>query len=90
MSQEEPDLVCVHRCYGLDVAHILKSKLDAVEIPSLLKYESAGPVFGITVDGLGEVCILVPRALADEAADLLSGLADDALMDMDEDEPEGR
>lgn len=84
MSKEQPDLVCVHRCYGLDVAHILKSKLDAAEIPSLLQYESAGPVLGITVDGLGEVCILVPGEFADEATQLLTEMPDDALMDIDD------
>lgn len=88
MSKEQPDLVCVHRCYGLDVAHILKSKLDAAEIPSLLQYESAGPVLGITVDGLGQVCILVPSEFAEEAADLLAEVPDDELMDID-DQDEG-
>jgi hypothetical protein len=70
----------------LDLAHVLKSKLDAAEIPSLLKYESAGPVFGITVDGLGQVCILVPREFADEATELLTEWPEEAQMDLDEDE----
>lgn len=86
MAQSEPDLVCVYRCYGLDLAHVLKSKLDAAEIPSLLKYESAGPVIGITIDGLGQVCILVPREFAPEATELLVALPDGAQMDLDEDE----
>jgi hypothetical protein len=74
---EEPKLVCVRRCQGMDVAQIYKSKLEAMEIPVLLEYESAGLVFGITVDGLGEVRIMVPEAYAAEAEALLSEVPDD-------------
>ena len=76
---EEPKLVCVQTCYGLDVAHILKSKLEAAEIPALLQYDSAGPVFGITVDGLGSVKIMVPEEFAAEAEGLLEELPDHEL-----------
>ena len=68
---EEPNLVRVRTCQGLDLAQIYKSKLEAAEIPVLLRYESAGLVFGITVDGLGAVDILVPEDCADEAKELL-------------------
>lgn len=68
---EDTSLVCVRACQGWDLAQIFKSKLEAAGIPVLLKYESAGLVFGITVDGLGEVKIMVPEALAQEAENLL-------------------
>jgi len=84
---QEPNLVVVRRCYGLDVAQIYKSKLEASEIPVLLQYDSAGPVFGITVDGLGEVRIMVPEGYAAEAHELLTDRADDELDDLD-DEPD--
>jgi hypothetical protein len=48
-------------------ASVIKSHLESEGIPVLLEYESAGRVFGLTVDGLGEVRILVPQDLADEA-----------------------
>jgi hypothetical protein len=67
----EPDLICVRVCHGLDVAQIYKSKLEAMDIPVLLTYESVGPVYGITVDGLGEVRVMVPKIYADEASALL-------------------
>ena len=35
-----PDLICVRTCQGIDLAQIYKSKLEAAEIPALLKYES--------------------------------------------------
>jgi hypothetical protein len=68
---EEPNLVRVRTCQGLDLAQIYKSKLEAAEIPVLLRYESAGLVFGITVDGLGAVDIMVPQDYADEAKEML-------------------
>ena len=48
-------------------AGVLKSHLESEGIPVILQYESAGKVFGLTVDGLGEVKILVPKELAEEA-----------------------
>ena len=71
---EEPTLICVRTCQGWDVAQIYKAKLEAAEIPVLLQYESAGLVFGLTVDGLGEVRIMVPEAYAAEAEALLEDI----------------
>jgi len=68
---EEQELVCVHSCQGWDLAQVFKSKLEAMDIPVLLKYESASLVFGITVDGLGKVRIMVPKEYAAEAKALL-------------------
>jgi hypothetical protein len=68
---EEVDLVCVLTCQGLDLAQVYKSKLEAMGIPVLLSYEAAGPIFGITVDGLGRVRIMVPAQFAAEAEELL-------------------
>lgn len=74
--EERPELVCVRRCPGFDLAQIYKSKLEAMEIPVLLEYESAGTIFGLTVDGLGEVRIMVPKPYAAEAQALLADLVD--------------
>jgi hypothetical protein len=78
---EESELICVRVCQGLDLAQIYRSKLEALGIPVLLKYESAGLVFGITVDGLGRVRVMVPQAYADEAEALLADLSEDELAD---------
>ena len=69
---EQPELVCVQKCYGMDVAEIFKAKLEAMEIPVLLEYESAGKLFGLTIDGLGEVRVMVPEPFAAEAHALLA------------------
>jgi hypothetical protein len=68
---EGPRLTCVRTCQGWDLAQIYKSKLEALGIPVLLQYESLGQVYGITVDGLGRVRILVPEAHAVEAEAML-------------------
>ena len=89
---EEQELVCVHSCQGWDLAQIFKGKLEAMGIPVLLKYESASLVFGITVDSLGEVRIMVPKAYASEAEALLEdseGSQEDGLEDAQEQDDEG-
>ena len=68
---EEQELICVHSCQGWDLAQIFRSKLEAAGIPVLLKYDSASLVFGITVDSLGKVRIMVPQSYASEAEELL-------------------
>jgi hypothetical protein len=73
----EPELVCVRTCQGLLLGELYKSKLEAMDIPVLLKYDAAGPVYGITVDGLGEVRVMVPSDFADEARLLLKDLPHD-------------
>ena len=52
-------------------AQIIKGRLECEGIPSLLSYESAGLVYGLTVDGLGAVKVLVPEHLAAEAREIL-------------------
>jgi len=52
-------------------AQIIKGRLESEGIPVLLNYESDGLVYGITVDGLGEVKVMVPKRLAEEAREIL-------------------
>jgi hypothetical protein len=70
MSNEE-ELVTVYVARQME-AHIIKGRLESEGIPALLSYESAGLVYGITVNGLGEVKIMVPRRLAQEAREILA------------------
>lgn len=74
---DESELVCVRVCGGLLLGEMYKSKLEAMGIPAMLKYDSAGPVFGITVDGLGEVSVMVPESYSEEATTLLSDLPEE-------------
>ncbi len=70
-------MTTVYRAAGLMQAEIIKGRLESAGIPVMLDYESLGRVMGITVDGLGEVRILVPEGHADEAKELLTASADD-------------
>jgi len=53
-------------------AEIIKSKLESYDIPVLLQYEAAGRIFGITMNGLGKVRIMVPKDLLEEARKALA------------------
>jgi hypothetical protein len=68
----DDELICVHSCQGWHLAQVFKSKLEAAGIPVLLKYDAASLVYGITVDGLGRVRILVPQSYAADAEELLT------------------
>lgn len=70
-------LVTVYRSQGLLAAEVIKAKLTAAGVPALLRYESAGPVLGLTVDGLGLVEVQVPEAWADDALALIAEDSDD-------------
>ena len=75
-------LEVVYRASGLLTAQVIKGRLEASGIPAVLDYESLGPTLGITIDGLGEVRVLVPFERAEEARELLAA--------SDEDEPAGQ
>jgi len=69
MSASE-QLVTVYTAKYME-AQIIKGRLESEGIPVLLSYESAGLIYGLTVDGLGEVKIMVPKPLAEEAKEIL-------------------
>lgn len=58
-STSKGKLVVVYRSQGPLGAEVAKSKLEANGIPALLRYQSIGRVFALTVDGLGLVEVLV-------------------------------
>ena len=64
-------LVVVYRASGIAEAEIVKGYLEAQEIPADLDYESVGPVVGLTLDGLGEVRVVVPTDWAQIAREAL-------------------
>lgn len=70
MSKREK-LVEVYRAQGEPEAQLIKGLLECEGIPVLLKYESAGRVYGLTVDGMGEVKVMVWEKMADAAKRLI-------------------
>jgi hypothetical protein len=62
---------------GMTQAKIIAGRLESEGIPTKLRYEAAGTIYAITVDGLGEVKILVPVPDWERAKELLSRSYDD-------------
>ncbi len=71
----------VYRAANEMEAQIVRGRLQEEGIPVLLRYEAAGPVFGLAVGALAEVRVLVPAALAEQARLLLATQPDDASPD---------
>ena len=70
-ASEASKLVTVYTAMGLLQAEVIKSKLEAAGIPALLRYDTTAVVYGITVDGLGEVQVQVPQEAAEVARQLI-------------------
>ncbi|MCK4766488.1 MAG: DUF2007 domain-containing protein [Candidatus Aminicenantes bacterium] len=68
MEQELKQLIVIE---GMVEAEIIKSKLDSFDIPCLLQFESAGRLYGITMNGLGKVKIMVNAGDYEKARELL-------------------
>ena len=62
---------------GMAMAKIITGRLESEDIPTRLLYEAAGMIYAITVDGLGEVRILVPAPEQERAVALLAQTYED-------------
>ncbi len=71
-NAETGELVAVYTAQGHPRAHVIKSKLEAAGIAAMLSYDSASLLFGLTVDGIGKVRVLVRPEDAEEAHKLLA------------------
>jgi len=69
---EETGLTTVYISNGQPEAEIVKGRLENEGIPAMLRYESAGVVYGLTINGLGQVQIQVPSSLAQHAREILA------------------
>jgi len=64
--------ITVHKTNGITDAEILKNMLESFGIPARVSYESAGKIYGLTMDGMGVAALLVPENRAREAQDILA------------------
>jgi hypothetical protein len=62
----------VARAAGMAQANLITGRLTSDGIPTRLRYEAAGTIYAITIDGLGEVQILVPVPQWERARETLS------------------
>lgn len=68
---ERPRYRVISVTQGLLPAEVVRTYLRSHGIPAVLRYESAGRAIGITVDGLGEVQVMVPARWERRARRLL-------------------
>jgi len=66
-------LVEVYRAKSEAEAQVIKSLLESYDIPCLLKSDAAPSVHIFTVDGMGEVRVMVWDSMAGEAIKLIGG-----------------
>jgi hypothetical protein len=72
-DMQTPDtMVTVYTACGQPGAEIIKGRLISEGIPAILKYESLGRVYGLTMDGLGQVQVQVPAKDAEIAGEILA------------------
>lgn len=69
---EQVGLVTVYVAQGMLRAMVIRGALESAGIPVMLSYESFGQTLGLTVDGLGQVRVMVPAEWAKEAKELLT------------------
>jgi hypothetical protein len=69
---DEESWQVVGTAQGVIKARILEGRLEAEGIPVRLQYEPIGAIYAITVDGLGEVQVLVPEMWVQHARRVLA------------------
>jgi hypothetical protein len=67
------NMVEVYRASGESEAHIIKGLLESHGIPSFLKSNAAPSVHVFTIDGMGEVRVMVLAAAEGKARRLIEG-----------------
>jgi hypothetical protein len=72
MDHEDVRWVAVHATSGMVDATIVAGRLETEGIPTRLEYEAAGVIYAVTVDGLGEVRVMVPHEHLEKAREILS------------------
>ncbi|MGB8706707.1 MAG: DUF2007 domain-containing protein [Dehalococcoidia bacterium] len=74
---DETGFTTVYVARSQPEAEIVKGHLNCEDIPAILRYESAGIIYGLTVDGLGQVEVRVPSHLAQRAREILAVTEDE-------------
>ncbi len=69
---DETEFATVYVAKSQPEAEIVKGRLNCEDIPAILRYEAAGIIYGLTLDGLGQVEVRVPSHLAKRALEILA------------------
>ena len=84
-EQDDAPWKLVATASGMTQANIITGRLESEGIATRLRYEAAGSIYAITIDGLGEVRILVPIADWERAKDLLARSYDEGELSWEKD-----
>jgi hypothetical protein len=71
MSSQSNEIEVIRVPGGINAESVLTA-LHGRGIPARLRGEAVGAIYGLTLDGLGEVSILVPQEYAEEARSVLA------------------
>ena len=71
----DKDWIVLCSANGEVEGNIIKGKLESEGIPVILRQEAIGKFYAFTVDGLGEVKILVPAHLKEKALEIIGKTA---------------
>ena len=69
--KKDDRLVTVYKACGQPEAEVVKGRLTVEGIPAILQYESLGSVYGLTIDGLGQVNVRVPARYESKAREII-------------------
>ena len=69
---QKTEFTTVYLASSQPEAEIIRGRLSCEDIPAILRYEAAGIIYGLTVDGLGQVEVQVPSHLAKRAREILA------------------
>ncbi len=61
-----------HVAAGMIEANIVAGRLETEGIPVKFRYEAVGVIYGLTLDGLGKVEVLVPAEYIGRALEVLA------------------
>ncbi|MBN2179524.1 MAG: DUF2007 domain-containing protein [Deltaproteobacteria bacterium] len=81
---EDDKWVVVYVASGMINANIIVGRLESEEIPVKLRYDVVGAIYGLTLDGLGEVKVMVPSRYVLRAEEILSHFYEDKDIDWEE------
>ena len=68
----DKDWVVICSANGEVEGNIIKGKLESEGIPVVVKQEAIGKFYAFTVDGLGEVKVIIPCHYKEKALEILS------------------
>jgi hypothetical protein len=81
---EDDKWVVVYVASGMINANIIVGRLESEDIPVKLRYDVVGAIYGLTLDGLGEVKVMVPSRYVLRAEEILTRFYEDEEIDWEE------